>query len=79
LAPPKGGNAVDSPIIQEKVRDLIKLAKEQGHLTYDDVNDALPASLIAPEGLEEILERLQSMEFDVIDASEVDHVKEIAK
>ncbi|MFT4636967.1 MAG: RNA polymerase primary sigma factor [Verrucomicrobiales bacterium] len=70
---------MDSPIIQEKVRDLIKLAKEQGHLTYDDVNDALPASLIAPEGLEEILERLQSMEFDVIDASEVDHVKEIAK
>ncbi len=79
LAPPEGRHAVDSPAIQEKVRDLIKLAKEQGYLTYDDVNDALPATLIAPEGLEEILERLQSMEFDVIDASDVDRAKEAAK
>ncbi len=79
VAPPDGLQAIDSPAIQEKVRELIKLAKEQGYLTYDDVNDALPPTLIAPEGLEELLERLQSMEFNVIDASEVDRIKDSSK
>ena len=27
--------------LQEKVRDLIKLAKEQGYVTYDDLDEAL--------------------------------------
>ena len=67
LTPPNRKlSAVDSPEIQEKLRDLIKLAKEQGYLTFDDVNDALPATLIAPEGLDEVLHRLESMEFEVI-------------
>ena len=29
--------------LTEKARELLRLAKEQGHLTYDDVNDALQA------------------------------------
>ena len=37
---------VDSPTVQEKLRSLIKLAKEQGYLTFDDVNEALPSDVI---------------------------------
>ena len=77
VAPPP--RPIDSPAVQGKVRGLIKLAKEQGYLTYDDVNDGLPAKLVAPEELEVILQRLQSMEFNVIDASEVDRVREASK
>ena len=29
--------------IQGRIRELIKLAKEQGYLTFDDLNEALPA------------------------------------
>ncbi len=79
VAPPDGIQAVDSPAVQEKVRELIKLAKEQGHLTFDDINDALPTSLISPDGLEEVLRRLQNMEFDIVDASEVDRPREATK
>jgi len=32
--------------LTEKVKDLLRLAKEQGHLTYDDVNDALPDDIV---------------------------------
>ena len=28
--------------IQARLRELIKLAKEQGYLTFDDLNEALP-------------------------------------
>ena len=68
---------VDSPDIQERLRNLIKLAKEQGYLTFDDVNEALPSDVVEPEVMEEILSRLSSMEFDIIDASEVDRIEKI--
>jgi len=32
--------------LTEKVRELLILAKEQGHLTYDDINDALPDNIV---------------------------------
>ncbi|MCF7675266.1 MAG: RNA polymerase sigma factor RpoD [Akkermansiaceae bacterium] len=67
---------IDTPEIQEKIRDLIKLAKEQEYLTYDDINEILPNDLVNPEDVEAIMERLRQMEFDVIDASEVDRYKD---
>ncbi len=67
---------IDTPEIQEKIRELIKLAKEQDYLTFDDINDILPNDLVNPEDVEAIMERLRNMEFDIIDASEVDRYKD---
>jgi RNA polymerase primary sigma factor len=67
---------IDTPEIQEKIRELIKLAKEQEYLTYDDINEILPNDLVDPEDVEAIMERLRNMEFDIIDASEVDRFKD---
>jgi len=78
-SPPASPISLDSAEVQEKIRDLIKLAKEQGYLTFDDLNDTLPAGIVSAEDMEEILVRLQSMEFDIIDASEVDALKSGAK
>lgn len=68
-------NRIDTPEMQEKVRELIKLAKEQDYLTYDDINEILPNDMVEPADVEAILERLRSMEFDIIDASEVDRYR----
>ena len=38
--------------LQEKVRDLIKLAKEQGYVTYDDLDEVLPESVNDPDSME---------------------------
>ena len=76
LKPAKGsksGSIVDTPVVQEKVRQLIVLATEQGYLTYDDINDVLPNDMINPADHEEIMERLRGMNFDIIDASDVDN------
>jgi len=67
---------IDTPEIQEKIRELIKLAKEQEYLTYDDINEILPNDLVDPDDVEAIMERLRNMEFDIIDASEVDRFKD---
>ena len=58
--------------LQERVRDMVKLAKEQGYVTYDDINEALPENMADPEEMEQLINRLRSMEVDIIDASEVD-------
>lgn len=72
-------NRIDTPEMQEKVRELIKLAKEQDYLTYDDINEILPNDMVEPADVEAILERLRSMEFDIIDASEVDRYRTAKK
>ncbi|MDB6133094.1 MAG: rna polymerase sigma factor region 2 [Verrucomicrobiales bacterium] len=69
--------SIDSPDIQFKIRELVKLAKEQGHVTYDDLNDALPNDLISPDVVEEIILRLRNLEIDIIDASQVDRVRPV--
>ncbi len=59
----------------QKIKELIALASEQGYLTFDDINDALPESAVSPEELDNILILLRGMDIEVIDASEVDKFK----
>ena len=61
--------------LTEKVRDLLRLAKEQGHLTYDDVNDALPENLVTPEDLDHVHTKLRNLEIDVVDPADLDRAQ----
>ena len=65
--------------IQLRLRELIKLAKEQGYLTFDDLNEALPEGITDANELDAILTRLRRLEIDVIEASDVDRHKEVKK
>jgi RNA polymerase primary sigma factor len=62
--------------LQEKVRELIKLAKEQGYVTYDDLDEALPESVNDPDSIESVITQLRGVEIEIIDSSDVDRVKE---
>ncbi len=64
---------------QARIRELIKLAKEQGYLTFEDLNEALPPELTDPDELDLILMRLRKLEIDIIEASEVDRYKDVKK
>jgi len=55
-----------------KIKELIKLAKEQGYLTYGDLNDVLPENILSSEELDSIMIMLRGMDIEIIDASEVD-------
>jgi RNA polymerase primary sigma factor len=62
--------------IAEKIKDLVRLAQEQGYLTYSDINDALPDGLITPEELDEIYVKLRNLDVEIVDQAEVDRVKQ---
>jgi len=62
--------------LTEKIKDLIRLSQEQGYLTYGDINDALPDTLITPDDMEEILSKLRNLEIEIVDQAEVDRVKQ---
>ena len=67
---------IASDDLQSRIRELAKLAKEQGYVTFDDLNDVLPEGLTNADDLDTILSQLRRMEIDIIEASEVDRYKE---
>ena len=62
--------------INDKIRSLIRLAKEQGYLTFKDINKILPESLNTPDEIEKFIVILENLEIDIIDAEEVEMYKE---
>ncbi len=46
---------------QSRLKELIKRGKEQGYLTYAEVNDHLPADITDPEQIEEIIGMINDM------------------
>ena len=65
------GRTIENPSVQEKLRQLVLQANDQGFLTYDDINEVLPSDMIDPADHEKIMDCLRSMNFKIIDASEV--------
>jgi RNA polymerase primary sigma factor len=71
-AGPDTGRQVEIP---EKIKELFRLAQEQGYLTYSDVNEALPYNLVTPGELDEIYLKLRNLDVEIVDQAEVDRVK----
>jgi RNA polymerase primary sigma factor len=61
--------------ISEKVKELVRLAQEQGQLTFSDISEALPDNESTPEKLDEIYSKLRALEIEIVDQAEVDNVK----
>jgi RNA polymerase primary sigma factor len=75
-SPPGAHPPATGTDLTEKVKELLRLAKEQGYLTYTDINDALPDSVVTPEELDDIYIKLRNLEVEIVDQAEVDRVKQ---
>jgi RNA polymerase primary sigma factor len=62
--------------LSEKIKELVRLAQEQGYLTYGDINDAMPDSMISADALDEIYIKLRNLEVEIVDQSEVDRIRQ---
>jgi hypothetical protein len=62
--------------VRRYVKELLDLGKEQGYLTFDDINEILPDSVVSPEELESILMFLRKLDVDIIEASEEEKHRE---
>jgi RNA polymerase primary sigma factor len=62
--------------IAAKIRELVRLAQEQGYLTYTDLNEVLPDTVATAEEIEEVIFQLRNLEVDIVDQAEVDRIKQ---
>jgi RNA polymerase primary sigma factor len=67
------GNGHFSAEIAEKIKELVRLAQEQGYLTHGDIKEALPATATHAE-VDDVLIKLRNLEVEIVDQAEVDHV-----
>src|SRR5205085_11395636 len=72
-----GGPGEDLPAggINDKIRNLIRLSKEQGYLTFDDINEALPESVENQEEIDNVLSILQNLEIEILEPDQVEDYK----
>jgi RNA polymerase primary sigma factor len=61
--------------INDKIRALIRLSKEQGYLTFDDINEALPESVENQEEIDNVLSILQNLEIEILEPEQVEEFK----
>ncbi|MGA2247522.1 MAG: RNA polymerase sigma factor RpoD [Verrucomicrobiota bacterium] len=61
--------------LTDKIKELVRLAHEQGQLTFDDINEVLTEEYSTPAHLDQVFTKLRELEIDVVDAAEVDRVK----
>ncbi|OAM90938.1 RNA polymerase subunit sigma [Termitidicoccus mucosus] len=62
--------------INEKIRHLIRLSKEQGYLTFDDINEALPDSVENQEEIDNVLSILNNLEIEILEPDQVEDYKQ---
>lgn len=62
--------------VNDRIRALIRLSKEQGYLTYKDINDQLPETVDSPAEIENVITILENLDIDIIDSEEVELYKQ---
>ena len=67
------------PQHQQKIEELVSLAKEQGFVTYEEMNEILPMSFDSPDLIDQVLIFLSGMDIQVLNQIEVERQKEKKK
>lgn len=75
-------NAKSAPFSQQhqqKVDELISIAKEQGFITYEEINEILPMTFDNAEQIDQVLIFLSGMDIQILNQSEIEKQKERKK
>ena len=71
---PGGAGPAAPADLAETIKTLLHLAHENGHITYDDINDVLPEGM-SPEDLDELYTKLRGLDVEIVDHAEVERAK----
>lgn len=64
---------------QQKVDELVAIAKEQGYITYEEINEILPMTFDSADQIDQVLIYLSGMDIQILNQSEVERQKERKK
>ena len=59
----KGGKATE----RKEVKDLIAMGRDKGFLTYDEVNDALPADIVSSDQIDDVMSMFGDNDIAIVD------------
>ncbi len=54
----------------DEIQQLIDMGKEKGFLTYDEVNDMLPANMVSSEQLEDVMGMFGEMDIEIVESED---------
>ena len=63
LVPAKKGKATD----RKEVKDLLAMGRDKGFLTYDEVNDALPADIVSSDQIDDVMSMFGDNDIAIVD------------
>ncbi|MDB2391231.1 RNA polymerase sigma factor RpoD [Alphaproteobacteria bacterium] len=69
---PDASQASSADAAQQTIKTLIKLGKERGFVTHDELNAALPAEDYTSEQIDDVMSSLSEMGVSVVDSAETD-------
>jgi len=67
------------PQYQQKIEELVAVAKEQGFITYEEINDILPMTFDTAEEIDQVLIFLSGMDIQIYNQAEIEKQKERKK
>ena len=60
---------------QQKIDELVSISKEQGFITYEEINEILPMSFDSADQIDQVLIFLSGMDIQILNQSEVETAK----
>ncbi|RKH39487.1 RNA polymerase sigma factor RpoD [Corallococcus llansteffanensis] len=68
----------EDPVAERKeVKDLLAAGREKGFLTYDEVNDALPADIVSSDQIDDVMSMFGDNDIEIVDAQKAAQSNEI--
>ncbi len=67
------------PQYQQKIEEIVAISKDQGYITYEEINDILPMSFDSADQIDQILIFLSGMDIQIFNQAEVEKQKERKK
>jgi RNA polymerase primary sigma factor len=70
--PPAAGAQNGRDDLAEKIKILVRLAREQGYLTYNDLNEVLSDQNVTSAMREEAVSKLRALDIELVDSAKAD-------
>ena len=62
---------------RKEVKDLLEAGRQKGFLTYDEVNDALPADVVSSDQIDDVMSMFGDNDIEIVDAQKAAQASEV--
>ena len=62
-----------------EVKKLISIGKEKGYLTYDELNNSLPADMVSSEQISSLMSMFGEMDIEIVDSADGDREQKLGE